>query len=254
MKKLIAILFLTAFFAGCQPVATPNAEVDYNEAVLGTWMMTLTSSAPNVTIEGPITFHEDGTATGEYGNVAGCDNNSCFSGSTQFTNDYGIWEVTGNEIYMTGGQGMWGSFIDENNMVGTIIDMEGKSAAWTAYKIGDIAPAFDIVGDWTMEFEINGIQRFQDFTVGANGMAEVTWVKYQDMNQPGFPVTYEGTPGQAEFYTVNVAGDHIIMESVDGSLTLEGDASYNAGGFWEIVGAYTNNDTAETGDWYVVSQ
>lgn len=260
MKKLIAItVLLTAIIlSGCdQPAGDPD--VDYEQAALGTWMMTLTASTPSaVVIEGPLTFHADGTATGEYGNVSGCSQGGCISTTVAYGSEYGYWSVEGNMITITAGNGMWGTFIDENNLSGTIIDTQGVSAAWTAYKISDLPdaiPEFNIVGDWMMDFEIDGIQRFQSFTVGENHLAEVTWVKYQDMTQPGNPITYEGVPGENDVYVVHVDGEHVTMDSVDGSLTLEGDAVYDEEAeVWTIEGTWTNNNDGSTGDWYVVGQ
>jgi len=236
--------------------ATPQTEIiiadacepesrSYRYHILGTWMMTLTASTADgpLTLAGPITFHRNGTATIEYESVSVPQFSTII-----YPDGFGHWEVTDDRIDIDAGQGMWGFFSDETHMDGTIIDTQGISAPWTAYKIADT-----VEGRWMMHISGWGegeVSRFQNIYLRSDGSAEANWVKVQ--MQDG--TVHEGRiPNYLDSFTND--GGAITIHSTEGSITFEGQYM----GFDDescgviIEGTWVNQASGDAGTWYAVS-
>lgn len=148
MKKLLALLLISTFIlGGClaaeeateeeateevvEEVAQPT-EPNYEEAILGTWYFIM--EAPGGSIEGPATFYDDGTVTSSYGDVTAYTDSGDINQRVDYNDSQGTWSVVGNTMTTSGGQAMEGTFSDETHMSGTITDMQGVVAPWTAVK------------------------------------------------------------------------------------------------------------------------
>ncbi len=255
MKKLLTLLTTASILltiSGCgaeteEEIAEETTEpeeileeIDYSQEILGTWYFVLIANSGM--IEGPAVFWPDGTITGEYGDVTTPEASAhvLYPEGTE-----GEWAVDGMSVYMTGGQGMWGAFIDEENMAGSIIDMEGVEAYWTAYKLADLP--VDITGLWMASFPDGLFEgeyaRHQLLAIRDDGSVTSTYIKIQDGSASVSYESYDDEP----FGTYEVDGNNVTITSEDGSVIMEVTLE---DGDTEIEGTWTNADTGESGTWY----
>lgn len=217
----------------------------YRYHILGTWMMTLTASTADgpLTIAGPITFHRNGTATIEYESVSVPQFSTII-----YPDGSGHWEVTGDRIDIAAGQGMWGHFSDETHMDGTIIDTQGVSVPWRAYKIAD-----SVEGRWMMHISGWGdgeISRFQNTYLRSDGSAQADWVKVQMEDGS----VHEGQiPNYLDRFTYD--GGAVSIHSADGTVSFEGQYLGFDDDSCAVVmeGTWENQASGDAGTWYAVS-
>ncbi len=265
MKKSLSIftsLVLALAFTGCvepedEVVDTEDAEVftadcdaelDYSDFIQGFWVMTLTS--PGLEIVGPVVFHEDGRVTEDYANVTVTDNGRTITQHVTFGGQYGYYDVEGDQLNIEGaGNGMWGTFTDEEHMTGTIIDVNGQSAPWSAYKV---APY--IVGEWNMTMFGWGegeYARHHNLVLNEDGTAYTDWVKVQF--DDGEIAEGDMDPANGLFSEYALNGGTMMIESANQNVIFTGEMYYSDEGTYcglAMSGTWTNFATGESGEWY----
>lgn len=250
-------------FSGClsQPEDLPEDDTEevatqescdealnYGDYIQGFWLMTLVS--PGLEIVGPVVFHEDGRVTESYANVTVTDGSRTITQHVAFGGQYGYYDVTGNQLDISGaGNGMWGTFSDEEHLTGTIIDVNGQPADWSAYKI---APY--VVGEWQMT--INGwspdeYARHHRITLNEDGTASADWVKVQFND--GNIAEGDMDPGNGMLSGYAINGGTMMMQSDNANVIFTGSMEYSTetGPCLLIMqGTWTNFGSGESGTWF----
>jgi len=221
--------------------ADVDAAQGYEAHVPGYW--TLRIATAEGTIDANLALFDDGSAQGLFGTVYIPEIGATHIGYG--ANSSGSWEMLElNMIQFAGGsiQPFNGTLLSETTMSGYLVDTDGASWAWTAFKTGEIDRLLSIEGEWMINFTVNGQERFEEIHCAPNGLCEVVWEKY--------PGLYEGAPGEERFYTYHHQGGYNFqLESTDGSLSHDLTAGWeDYWGGWEADGTATNNNDGSVDD------